>query len=107
MIGHDVSKTRHDRIMTSKERFWEWPRLEAFLKQLEQAFIATDHLRIRQLLQSAPLDYNPLDEIADLVWKARQTMTSDTQRQHVDATNTALRSVARLGPVLRSVPKEG
>ena len=107
LIGHDVSKTRHDRIMTSKERFWEWPRLEAFLKQLEQAFIATDHLSIRQLLQSAPLDYNPLDEIADLVWKARQTMTSDTQRQHVDATNTALRSVARLGPVLRSVPKEG
>lgn len=107
LIGHDVSKTRHDRIMTSKERFWEWPRLEAFLKQLEQAFIATDHLRIRQLLQSAPLDYNPLDEIADLVWKARQTMPSDTQRQHVDATNTTLRSVARLGPVLRSVPKEG
>ncbi|MWJ27519.1 NAD-dependent epimerase/dehydratase family protein [Halomonas sp. ZH2S] len=106
LIGHDVSKTRHDRIMTSKERFWEWPRLEAFLQELEQAFIATDHLRIRQLLQSAPLDYHPLDEIADLVWEARQAMLPQTRRQR-PGTNATLRAVARLEPVLKPVTKEG
>ncbi|CAM4239747.1 nucleoside-diphosphate sugar epimerase/dehydratase [Vreelandella rituensis] len=106
LIGHDVSKTQHDRIMTSKERFWEWPRLEAFLQELEQAFIATDHLRIRQLLQSAPLDYQPLDEIADLVWEARQAMLPDTRRHRLGA-NAALRSVSRLDPILKPVTKEG
>ncbi|MDR5899544.1 nucleoside-diphosphate sugar epimerase/dehydratase [Halomonas vilamensis] len=106
LIGHDVRRTRHDRIMTSKERFWEWPRLEAFLQELEQAFIATDHLRIRQLLQSAPLDYHPLDDIADLVWEARQMMLPNVRRQHPEIT-TPLMSVVRLAPSLNPVSKEG
>lgn len=106
LIGDDVSKTRHDRIMTSKERFWEWPRLEAFLKELEYAFIATDHLRIRQLLQAAPLDYQPLDEIADLVWKARQDMLSDAQHKNFKI-KPILSSPSRPNPILTPVSKEG
>lgn len=99
LIGDDVRRTRHDRIMTSKERFWEWPRLETFLKELEQAFIETDHLRIRQLLQSAPLDYHPLDDIADLVWAARQASPPEPQGQCL-TTNPFLTSINRLDPVL-------
>lgn len=105
LIGDDVSKTRHDRIMTSKERYWEWPRLEPFLKELEQAFIDTDHLRIRQLLESAPLDYHPLDEIADLIWEARQKKLSHSQAKRLK-TPPVLGSIARIDPVLRSVSKE-
>lgn len=105
LIGDDVSKTPHDRIMTSKERYWEWPRLESFLKELEQAFINTDHLRIRQLLESAPLDYHPLDEIADLIWEARQKKRSHSQAKHLKAP-PVLGSIARIDPVLRSVSKE-
>lgn len=105
LIGDDVSKTRHDRIMTSKERYWEWPRLESFLKELEQAFIDTDHLRIRQLLESAPLDYHPLDEIADLIWEARQKKLSHSQAKRLKAP-PVLGSIARIDPVLRSVSKE-
>ncbi|MCD6003488.1 MAG: polysaccharide biosynthesis protein [Halomonas sp.] len=99
LIGDDVRRTRHDRIMTSKERFWEWPRLETFLKELEQAFIETDHLRIRQLLQSAPLDYHPLGDIADLVWAARQASPLEPQGQRL-TTNPFLTSMNRLDPVL-------
>ncbi len=106
LIGDDVSMTRHDRIMTSKERFWEWPRLEAFLNELEQAFVATDHVRIRQLLESAPLDYHPLDEIADLVWKARQDMFSDTRQQRLKV-QPVLSSPVRPEPILSPVSKEG
>lgn len=105
LIGDDVSKTRHDRIMTSKERYWEWPRLEPFLKELEQAFIDTDHLRIRQLLESAPLDYHPLDEIADLIWEARQKKRSHSQAKRLKAP-PVLGSVARIDSALRSVSKE-
>ncbi|AIA76354.1 nucleoside-diphosphate sugar epimerase [Halomonas campaniensis] len=99
LIGDDVRRTRHDRIMTSKERFWEWPRLETFLKELEQAFIETDHLRIRQLLQSAPLDYHPLGDIADLVWAARQASPLEPLGQRL-TTNPFLTSMNRLDPVL-------
>jgi hypothetical protein len=106
LIGDDVSMTRHDRIMTSKERFWEWPRLEAFLNELEQALVATDHVRIRQLLESAPLDYHPLDEIADLVWKARQDMFSDTRQQRLKV-KPVLSSPVRPDPILSPVSKEG
>lgn len=105
LIGDDVSKTRHDRIMTSKERYWEWPRLEPFLKELEQAFIDTDHLRIRQLLESAPLDYHPLDEIADLIWEARQKKLSHSQAKRLKAP-PVLGSIARIDSALRSVSKE-
>lgn len=100
LIGDDVRRTRHDRIMTSKERFWEWPRLETFLKELEQAFIETDHLRIRQLLQSAPLDYHPLGDIADLVWAARQASPLEPQQDQCLTTNPFLTSMNRLDPVL-------
>lgn len=109
LIGDDVRRTRHDRIMTSKERFWEWPRLETFLNELEQAFIEADHVHIRQLLQSAPLDYHPLDEIADLVWTARQTSPREPQSQRLN-TNPLLTSSTRhdsaLNQVLNPVTKE-
>ncbi|MGQ7287169.1 polysaccharide biosynthesis protein [Vreelandella venusta] len=109
LIGDDVRRTRHDRIMTSKERFWEWPRLETFLNELEQAFIEADHVHIRQLLQSAPLDYHPLDEIADLVWTARQTSPREPQSQRLN-TNPFLTSSTRhdsaLNQVLNPATKE-
>jgi FlaA1/EpsC-like NDP-sugar epimerase len=71
LIGGELGRTRHHRIMTSRERFWAWPRLETFLLELEGALSRSDHLRIRQLLLTAPLDYHPLDKLSDLVWETR------------------------------------
>jgi FlaA1/EpsC-like NDP-sugar epimerase len=71
LIGGELGRTRHHRIMTSRERFWAWPRLEAFLLELEEALSTSDHLGIRQLLLTAPLDYRPRDELSDLVWETR------------------------------------
>ncbi|MCE8017075.1 polysaccharide biosynthesis protein [Halomonas sp. MCCC 1A17488] len=59
LIGGEVKETRHHRIMTSREMFWEWPRLEAYLQELQQALTAIDYPRLRQLLLVAPLDYCP------------------------------------------------
>ncbi|WP_290794208.1 nucleoside-diphosphate sugar epimerase/dehydratase [Halomonas sp.] len=71
LIGEAVSGTRHDRIMTSREPFWEWPRLDAYLQKLERALGASDHMEVRRLLQAAPLAYRPDDSMVDLVWQAR------------------------------------
>ncbi|MBE0488165.1 MAG: polysaccharide biosynthesis protein [Halomonas sp.] len=71
LIGEAVSGTRHDRIMTSREPFWEWPQLDAYLQELKRALGASDHMEVRRLLQSAPLAYRPDDTMVDLVWQAR------------------------------------
>jgi len=71
LIGEAVSGTRHDRIMTSREPFWEWPQLDAYLQELKRALGASDHMEVRRLLQAAPLAYRPDDSMVDLVWQAR------------------------------------
>ncbi|PRY67363.1 polysaccharide biosynthesis protein [Halomonas ventosae] len=76
LIGGDVHATRHPRIMTSREVFWEWPALEAFLGELYEAIQHSRHLRILQLLQEAPLDYRPADRMVDPVWQARHDRIS-------------------------------
>ncbi|MDI5934372.1 polysaccharide biosynthesis protein [Halomonas kalidii] len=72
LIGGDVARTRHHRIMTSREHFWEWPRLETFLQELDRAVTASDQMRVRQLLQAAPLAYRPDEHMVDLIWQARK-----------------------------------
>jgi FlaA1/EpsC-like NDP-sugar epimerase len=106
LIGDTAEATRHHRIMTSRERFWEWPRLEAFLCELEKALEATNHKRVRQLLQSAPLDYRPLDPIADLVWEARQERLPDIRPKPAGV--IPIRDAAiPLDTMLIPLPKEG
>ncbi|MFY0992456.1 polysaccharide biosynthesis protein [Halomonas sp. C05BenzN] len=59
IIGDDASHTRHPRILTTRERYWAWNRLEPFLGMLEEAVEGSDEKRIITLLKQAPLDYRP------------------------------------------------
>ncbi|MDN3522067.1 polysaccharide biosynthesis protein [Halomonas ramblicola] len=59
IIGDDASHTRHPRILTTRERYWAWERLEPFLGVLEAAVECSDEQRIITLLKQAPLDYRP------------------------------------------------
>ncbi|MGY6565870.1 MAG: polysaccharide biosynthesis protein [Halomonadaceae bacterium] len=102
LIGGTATRTCHDRIMTSSERYWEWPMLDAFLRRLEMALAGTDHALIRQLLQAAPLDYRPTDELADLVWEARQArMTAPTVRPVQASLPSGVTLAAMLGPMAK------
>ncbi|QTF91391.1 nucleoside-diphosphate sugar epimerase/dehydratase [Halomonas sp. BM-2019] len=71
LIGENVSKTAHPRIMSANEDYWPWPRLERYLQELGQAIHARQHDVIRELLLSAPAGYAPRDEITDLEWLGR------------------------------------
>jgi FlaA1/EpsC-like NDP-sugar epimerase len=80
LIGNKATHTKHPRIMSAKETYWEWPRLDKYLKKLNTAITNADHKQIRKLLISAPTDYNPEGPISDLVWvECEMTLSSPTK----------------------------
>lgn len=72
LIGENVERTFHERIMTANEVMLPWKELEVILHALDKACHDFDHQVIRQLLLEAPTGFNPTDGICDLVWNARQ-----------------------------------
>jgi len=70
LIGDNVEKTDHSRIMTANEICLTWEELEQVLAKLEIACQGFDNLVIRELLLLAPTGFVPKDGICDLVWKA-------------------------------------
>ncbi|APX93248.1 nucleoside-diphosphate sugar epimerase [Halomonas sp. 1513] len=77
LIGEEVAETRHPRIMTANETYWEWPQLDMLLGELFAACNQQRHDEIRRLLLEAPAAYDPQGEIADLVWDERCRQLSD------------------------------
>ncbi|MFQ3789815.1 polysaccharide biosynthesis protein [Halomonas sp. A29] len=102
LIGGAAARTCHDRILTSSERYWEWPMLEAFLHRLERALASADHSSVRQLLQAAPLDYRPTDGLADLIWRERQARLLTTAPYPAQPSRIpGARQVPRLSPLTK------
>ncbi|MCE4935490.1 nucleoside-diphosphate sugar epimerase/dehydratase [Aliivibrio fischeri] len=70
LIGDNVGKTAHERIMTANEEFLPLNEYNQLLDDLDTACHNFDHATIRQLLIDAPTGFAPVDGIGDLVWKA-------------------------------------
>ncbi len=68
LIGDDVGKTAHERIMTANESFLPYSEYEKILQKLDKACHSFDHQQIREILLEVPAGFNPTDEIGDLVW---------------------------------------
>ncbi|KHA61676.1 nucleoside-diphosphate sugar epimerase [Vibrio variabilis] len=68
LIGDNVDKTAHERIMTAHEVFLPIDEYEALLESLDFACHNLEHETIRQILLDAPTDFKPTDGIGDLVW---------------------------------------
>ncbi|MGZ8158881.1 MAG: polysaccharide biosynthesis protein [Methylobacter sp.] len=69
LIGDDVSKTDHSRIMRAQEHVIPWAGLEIMLAALEQATKDDDFVRIREVLADAVAGFVPQCEIEDILWK--------------------------------------
>jgi FlaA1/EpsC-like NDP-sugar epimerase len=72
LIGDNVSKTSHPRIMRAEETMIPWPELEQMLKALEQATKNDDFEQMRVVLQQAVVGFKPQCDIGDLLWKQRK-----------------------------------
>lgn len=71
LIGDDVGKTEHERIMCAHEVFLPYSEYKVILEDLDSACHDFDHLKIRDILLAVPAGFNPTDGIGDLVWNAQ------------------------------------
>ncbi|KZN44392.1 polysaccharide biosynthesis protein [Pseudoalteromonas luteoviolacea] len=83
LIGDNVEKTSHQRIMTAKEVMLPLAELNVFLEALDIACHNFEHEKIRQLLLDAPTGFNPTDGICDLVWNAKKEQANFDDRNVV------------------------
>jgi FlaA1/EpsC-like NDP-sugar epimerase len=97
LIGDEVTDTAHPRIMTAKETYWSWPRLNAYLHELYEATVQVRHDHIRELLLEAPAAYHPQNQIADLVWleSERRAFTPDNDEVPIAEQTTSAPPVAK------------
>ncbi|HEZ0498454.1 TPA: NADH-dependent dehydratase PglD [Neisseria meningitidis] len=68
LIGNNVRKTGHPRIMTANETMLPWHELSALLDRIRAACDRYDQQAIRTLLINAPTGFAPSDGICDLLW---------------------------------------
>lgn len=71
LIGDDVGKTEHERIMCAHESFLPYSEYKLILEELDKACHDFDHQKIRDILLTVPAGFNPTDGIGDLVWNAQ------------------------------------
>lgn len=79
LVGDDVLETAHERILTANESFLALSDYMTLLEKLGIACQAFDHEMIRELLLSAPIEFNPTDQVGDLVWNAKVNILEPTQ----------------------------
>lgn len=72
LIGDNVSKTTHPRIMRAEETMIPWSELEQMLNTLEQATKQDDFEQMRVVLQQVVSGFAPQCEIGDLLWTHRK-----------------------------------
>ncbi|PSJ79558.1 nucleoside-diphosphate sugar epimerase/dehydratase [Neisseria iguanae] len=72
LIGNEVQKTIHPRIMTANEVMLSWQQLSDILARMESACRHMDQSMLRSLLLEAPTGFNPKDDICDLIWRQHQ-----------------------------------
>ncbi|EMT2222503.1 polysaccharide biosynthesis protein [Neisseria gonorrhoeae] len=68
LIGDNVRKTGHPRIMTADETMLPWHELSALLDHIRTACDRYDQQAIRDLLVNAPTGFTPTGGICDLLW---------------------------------------
>ena len=69
LIGDEVQKTTHPRIMTASEVMLSWDVLSDIITRMDEACRQSDQLALRRLLLEAPTGFAPKDDICDLVWQ--------------------------------------
>ncbi|CAH9052955.1 UDP-N-acetyl-alpha-D-glucosamine C6 dehydratase [Pseudoalteromonas holothuriae] len=81
LIGDNVEKTTHPRIMTANEVKLSTAQVEVFMHEMDIACHNFDHERIRMLLLEAPTGFNPTDGICDLVWSEKRLKQSEVDKE--------------------------
>jgi FlaA1/EpsC-like NDP-sugar epimerase len=80
LIGDNVSKTDHARIMRAQELVIPWAELEKMLATLELATEDDDFEQVRGVLADAVTGFIPQCEIEDMLWKEDRRLVNGKKR---------------------------
>ena len=70
LIGDNVSKTDHQRIMRAEEEVLPWQSIERYMADMEQALTAENEEEVRLILQRAVRGFSPQCEVVDILANA-------------------------------------
>lgn len=71
LIGKNVEGTEHPAIMRAIEHSLPWDEVKGLLDELAVALDEFDYGKTREILSRAVREYQPADQVADLVWARR------------------------------------
>lgn len=69
LIGDNVSKTEHKRILKAQEDFLPYDQLENYLTQIKEAENCGDTAALKKILKAAITGFTPDEEIVDIVYR--------------------------------------
>ncbi|MDJ0036570.1 nucleoside-diphosphate sugar epimerase/dehydratase [Pantoea allii] len=67
LIGDNVDKTQHPRILTAHEIMLDYDVLSHYLEQIQQACVSFDQAKIREVLIAAQTGFKPSDDMCDML----------------------------------------
>ncbi|REF25603.1 FlaA1/EpsC-like NDP-sugar epimerase [Xenorhabdus cabanillasii] len=67
LIGENVEKTQHPRILTANEIMLDYDKLQEYLCEMKNACMNYDQVKIREILISAQTGFKPSDDICDIL----------------------------------------
>ncbi|TDT58932.1 FlaA1/EpsC-like NDP-sugar epimerase [Enterobacter sp. AG5470] len=70
LIGENIEKTQHPRILTANEIMLESDLLQEYLTDIKNACMNYDQVKIREILIKAKTGFKPTDEICDILSQA-------------------------------------
>jgi len=77
LLGNDVTKTEHPRIMRAHEADLPWDQLQIILNQLREYCLDWDVEAVRKLMSEVVAGYQPQCGIKDSVWLAEKQKVID------------------------------
>ena len=83
LIGNEVVGTEHQRIMRAAEAYLSWDELEPRIRALWDSCQLGDCETARTLLLDSVTEYQPTNEIDDLVWRRRKALSADKKAANV------------------------
>jgi len=84
LIGENVAGTEHPRIMRAEEHFLPFDQLMSLLAGVEEAAQHLDRSRMREILETAVQEYEPAEDIKDLLWEEPGSLDVTTARDSLD-----------------------
>ncbi|MDC9615818.1 nucleoside-diphosphate sugar epimerase/dehydratase [Xenorhabdus khoisanae] len=67
LIGENVEKTQHPRILTANEIMLDYDKLQKYLCEIKNACMNYDQVKIREILISAQTGFKPSDDICAIL----------------------------------------